>query len=119
MKSETIKFEAPTNFEFCIRIRVIQSNTCIGYATLIRKNNLATLADIFIHHHLMLKTHQNFRNQGIGTQLLNYVLHYCQAQGITRIEGVAKGDLEKLIPWYKKHGFTISTDNRIYREINI
>lgn len=55
----------------------------------------------------MLKTHQNFRNQGIGTQLLNYVLHYCQAQGITRIEGVAKGDLEKLIPWYKSMGLQL------------
>jgi len=122
MRKKDIQFEAPRRFENCIKIRVLLNSSCIGYANLIRSNNTATLADIYMTNHSktvlkLFKTYQNFRNQGIGTQLLKYIFSYCKSQGITMIEGVAKGDLEKLIPWYKKHGFTIGIENQIYQKI--
>ncbi|KXJ57230.1 MAG: hypothetical protein AXW15_06405 [Neptuniibacter sp. Phe_28] len=122
MKQKGIRFEAPKNFDDCIKIIAFQNNTYVGYANLTRSNNTATLADIYITNHSktilkIFKVRQSFRNQGIGTQLLNHVLSYCKSQGITKIEGVAKGNLEELKTWYGKHGFTIHDNNNISQEI--
>lgn len=52
-----------------------------------------------------------FRNRGLGTSLLQTIIHWAKKQGIRSIKGlVAKHDIEannKLLDWYHQNGFQI------------
>jgi GNAT superfamily N-acetyltransferase len=54
----------------------------------------------------------NFRNQGIGSQLLATIIAYAKSKRLKRIEGqMVEKDLEpnpKLPQWYENRGFSVS-----------
>ena len=58
-----------------------------------------------------------FRGKGYGTKLLVHTIDYCKSQGVKKIQGTAHGDLDRLIPFYKKHGFVVDENNNI--ELNL
>ncbi len=60
-----------------------------------------------------IQVSQNYRNLGIGTALLQEILHYCRHHNIQRLVGDMRGELPALQRWYQRHGFRISTEHRL------
>lgn len=59
-----------------------------------------------------IEVQQNYRNQGIGSALLDEVIRFCKDQRVNTLYGEAKGDLEILRRWYSNKGFELdSVDN--------
>ncbi|MCG8414892.1 MAG: GNAT family N-acetyltransferase [Pseudomonadales bacterium] len=54
-----------------------------------------------------IEVKQNYRNQGIGSALLDEVIRFCKDQRVTTLYGEAKGDLEILRRWYSDKGFEV------------
>ena len=54
---------------------------------------------------------QGYRNHGLGTALLGFIVETARRQGLKRIEGSARPerpeDAEALLRWYRRMGFTI------------
>jgi len=91
----------------------------IGYAHISVSGGIATLADIkvtcFEKKHFtklpFLTKKYCYRQKGVGTALLNYVIAVCKSSGVSEIQGKVDGDVSILNPWYTKHGFTIRGEN--------
>ncbi len=59
-----------------------------------------------------IEVKQNYRNQGIGSALLDEVIRFCEDERVESLYGEAKGDHEDLRRWYTEKGFQIdSVDN--------
>ena len=126
MNRNILEFTVPEDFEIACRIQAFQGKICVGYANLFRKENIAILADICVYDRSKslcrflpkLRIGTNYRNKGIGSALLRQVIRFCKENDISTIKGEAKGDLDILIPWYKKHGFDIAENNKITMELH-
>lgn len=59
-----------------------------------------------------IEVKHNYRNQGIGSALLDEVIRFCKDERVSTLYGEAKGDLEILRKWYSDKGFAVdSVDN--------
>src|ERR1035438_4624539 len=98
---------------------------CAAYANCQIDGDALVLADIFVENDCVVrhpsyvmrlfgrKTMEvNFRNQGIGGQLLTTITAYARSKGLRRVEiRIAENDLRahpKLSQWYQKRGFTVN-----------
>lgn len=121
MNTTKIKIKAPDKFENFAVVRGFVDGVCIGTAKLARDGAVAKLADIEIvdiefplfQFFPFVKKRLNYKGKGYGTQLLEATITFCASQKIELIEGNVVGDMFFLIPWYKRHGFQISKDNKI------
>jgi len=60
----------------------------------------------------IIEVSQNYRNQGIGSALLDEVIGFCKDERVVSLFGEAKGDSEELRRWYQGKGFDLdSVDN--------
>ena len=59
-----------------------------------------------------IEVSQNYRNRGIGSALLDEIIHFCKDECISTIYGEAKGEVADLRRWYQGKGFELdSVDN--------
>ena len=63
------------------------------------------LRNIEVSHH--------YRNQGVGSALLQEVIDFCKQERVSSLYGEAKGDLDSLRKWYKGEGFELDEVNNI------
>lgn len=118
---DEISIDFPQTFDGVIKIQMSRKRWPVGYVKLIRRNNAVTIADIYIYDHSRcifqflpwFKVGTNFRRRGLGSKLLVNVIEFCRNNGVQEIEGTAIGDINFLIPWYRKHGFSIDAKNKI------
>lgn len=61
----------------------------------------------------LIQVSQNYRNYGIGTLLMQEIIHYCHNNNIKRLIGEMKGDLPALQRWYQANGFNVDDANNI------
>ena len=50
----------------------------------------------------IIEVSQNYRNEGIGSALLDEVIAFCKDEQVVSIFGEAKGDSEELRRWYQR-----------------
>jgi GNAT superfamily N-acetyltransferase len=103
--------------------RVFDNGSPIGYARLkkitSRKKKATNVIDMFdpdgfnVYELKMIEISQNYRHQGVGTNLLQEIISYCKKSNIKRLTGEIKGDARTLRHWYRNNGFTISHDDHI------
>jgi ribosomal protein S18 acetylase RimI-like enzyme len=114
---------SPTICSEKLLFRVFDHASPIGYARLTkqksRRSNPDNTIDMFdpdgfdSYELKMIEVAQNYRQQGVGTTLLQEVIRYCRACNIKRVTGEIKGDAGTLGPWYRKNGFKVSQNNNI------
>jgi GNAT superfamily N-acetyltransferase len=63
------------------------------------------LRNIEVSHH--------YRNQGVGSALLQEVIDFCKQERVSSLYGEAKGDLDGLRKWYQGEGFELDEVNNI------
>jgi GNAT superfamily N-acetyltransferase len=97
---------------------------CAAYVNCQIDGEVLVLVDIFVEDNCVVRHpdwlkrlfgHKtltvNFRNQGIGGQLLATVTAYAKSKGLKRVEAsLAEKDLHphsQLSRWYEKRGFTV------------
>jgi GNAT superfamily N-acetyltransferase len=61
----------------------------------------------------VIEVSQNYRNQGIGSALLEEVIRFCKEERVSSIYGEAKGELEILRKWYEGKGFAMDQSANI------
>jgi GNAT superfamily N-acetyltransferase len=116
---DEIKTAYPEVFETTGRIQMSQNGRPVGYVNLIREGRVVTLCDIKIYNHSRsifrffpwIKIGKNYRGLGHGSALLVKTIEFCKKHEVEEIKGEAMGDLAVLVPWYKKHGFTVDKNN--------
>ncbi len=120
-----LTFKQSDEFRFHAKIEVFHGPYCIGIAKVSRNGSTATLADIIIYKHkrrfincLPIYKIVDYRNKGIGTELLMHVISFCTQNGIQEIHGRVNGDTKILIPWYIKHGFNVNKHNELHMDLN-
>ena len=99
----------------------------VGKIHLIIEGERAKLADIYIFNTKRMvpswipifTIRMNFRNKGYGSALLQAAISYCKEVGVGAIYGEAVGELQKLLPWYERHGFSVTDKNNIFLKINV
>ena len=52
-----------------------------------------------------IEVSQNYRNQGVGSALLDEVIRFCRDEQVSSLYGEAKGDIPVLRRWYEAKGF--------------
>ncbi len=60
-----------------------------------------------------IEVKQSYRNQGIGSALLNEVIRFCEDERVSALYGEAKGDHQDLPRWYSDKGFQVDRVNNI------
>lgn len=68
------------------------------------------LRNIEVSHH--------YRNQGVGSALLQEVINFCKQERVSALYGEAKGDLGGLRKWYQGEGFELDEVNNIQLRLN-
>jgi GNAT superfamily N-acetyltransferase len=68
------------------------------------------LRNIEVSHH--------YRNQGVGSALLQEVINFCKQERVSALYGEAKGDLDGLRKWYQGEGFELDEVNNIQLRLN-
>ncbi|MEQ8315424.1 MAG: GNAT family N-acetyltransferase [Gammaproteobacteria bacterium] len=61
----------------------------------------------------LIEVQESYRNQGIGSALLEEVIRFCKEERVNTLYGEAKGDLEILRQWYSDKGFQIDRVDNI------
>lgn len=56
-----------------------------------------------------LVVNPDYRSVGIGSSLVNQAIQHCEDQGLKRITLLTDHDDQKVITFYKRHGFVQST----------
>ena len=64
-----------------------------------------------------IEVQHNYRNQGIGSALLEEVIRFCKDERVNTLYGEAKGDLEILRRWYEDKGFQVDQVDNIQLSI--
>ncbi len=60
----------------------------------------------------IIEVSQNYRKKGIGSALLDEIIHFCEDERVSSIYGEAKGEIDMLRRWYQDKGFDLdSVDN--------
>jgi GNAT superfamily N-acetyltransferase len=116
----------PSEFSHYATLRAYDAGEYVGVAKLSRNGDSAGLLDIVIEDRVVrsiswlpyFNRRICHRNKGYGTQLLACVIDFCAKHDVKRVYGKAVGNMEVLIPWYKKHGFSIDKDNHIEKVLN-
>jgi RimJ/RimL family protein N-acetyltransferase len=67
---------------------------------------------------LGMGVHQDFRGQGIGTQLLAQAMQRCREKGLERIELEVYGSNESAIRFYEKAGFVVEGVKKKARKLD-
>lgn len=103
--------------------RVFDNASPIGYARLrkvtSRKRRPVNVVDMFdpegfdAYELKMIEIAQNYRQQGVGTDLLQEIIRYCRTSNIKRLTGEIKGDARNLRHWYRNNGFVVNKDDKI------
>ena len=106
MSQNEIRIEESSE-ESCLFLRAIKGNKLLGKLNaLFETDNKALLADI---------DNQNYINRGVGSILIERFEELCKEKGVTEIYGnlanVDIGHKDRLIHFYKKHGYTIFEEN--------
>ena len=124
-KMKEIRYTQSDEFINLACIKAYDGNMCIGKAILSREKNEAELSDIIVYQpkikivsFLPIYRKLNYRRKGIGSKLLEKTIQLCIDHKIDIIRGKAMGDYEIILPWYKKHGFSINKSNELYLELN-
>ncbi|MBQ8949872.1 MAG: GNAT family N-acetyltransferase [Eubacterium sp.] len=96
-----------SSVEGCLFLRAIKGNKLLGKLNaLFETDNKALLADI---------DNKNCINRGVGSILFKRFEELCKEKGVTEIYGnlayVDIGHKDRLIHFYKKHGYTIFEEN--------
>ncbi|HJO11927.1 MAG: GNAT family N-acetyltransferase [Gammaproteobacteria bacterium] len=60
-----------------------------------------------------IEVSQNYRNKGIGSALLDEIIHFCKDERVSSIYGEAKGNISVLRRWYEQKGFELDNTNNI------
>jgi len=60
-----------------------------------------------------IEVSQNYRNKGIGSALLDEIIHFCKDERVSSIYGEAKGNISVLRRWYERKGFELDNTNNI------
>jgi len=121
-----LNFKQSEDFDFFGYIKAFDGEVCIGIAKLSRNENVAALGDIIVYNNkkrrvfnfLPIYSKTNYRQKGVGTKLLQKTIIFCKEKGITEIKGKAMGDLDIIIPWYTKNGFTVNKENEIHMNLH-
>ena len=66
----------------------------------------------------LIEVSQHYRNQGIGSALLDEVIKFCKEERVSSIYGEAKGEMEFLRKWYQGKGFDLDSADNIELHIN-
>ena len=61
----------------------------------------------------VIEVSQNYRNQGIGSALLEEVIRFCKEERVSSIYGEAKGEIDVLRKWYEGKGFAMDQADNI------
>jgi len=117
--------QTPEEFSSVSRISAHHKDNIVGYCNLLRYGDTVKIADIIIYDHRRpfwklfpyFKTGKNYRSRGFGSALLKHAIKYCKDRNIVEILGNAQGDLDVLIPWYEKHGFTVGKGNKLHLKL--
>lgn len=65
-----------------------------------------------------IEVSQNYRNRGIGSALLEEIIHFCVDERISTIYGEAKGEIQALRHWYEDNGFELDSIDNIQLSIS-
>ncbi len=122
-----VSFEAPEKFEKTSMIWIHVNDDPIGTAKLSRDGSVAILADINIYSGTreispwlpFIKVNRSYKGKGYGTLLLKQTIEYCKENNIKQIKGIVKGDMSILLPWYRKHGFSVNSKNELLLNLDI
>ncbi len=106
MSQNEIRIEE-SSVEGCLFLRAIKGNKLLGKLNaLFETDNKVLLADI---------DNKNCINRGVGSKLIERFEELCKEKGATEIYGnlanVDIGHKDRLIHFYKKHGYTIFEEN--------
>jgi GNAT superfamily N-acetyltransferase len=111
-----------------VYFKLIFHKTCAAYANCRIEDEVLFLVDLFVEESCVVRNPSwigllfgrkilelNFREQGIGTQLLTTITAYARGKRLKQIEGriVSKDQNSnpKLPGWYRKRGFTVENNN--------
>ena len=61
----------------------------------------------------MIEVNPAYRNQGVGSTLLQEVISFCRDQRVSRLYGEARGETELLRRWYRENGFELGAVDTI------
>lgn len=106
---------------------IIWKNSIIGQIQcVIEQSNVLEIGNIEIFEDPILprnglfsrrpfqRPHRNFRQLGLGTAMLKFVINQAERLGLSKICGfITPEDAQKtayLLDWYQKHGFIIADD---------
>ncbi|CAI0849428.1 GNAT family N-acetyltransferase [Serratia grimesii] len=92
------------NFDKIILIKAMSNGNKLGYLNFTQYDGAnLKLADIFVF--------ENYRNLGVGTELLKKSIELAASLGVKKIFGVMVGEIERLTIFYKSFGFSIIGKN--------
>ena len=83
----------------CLHVKALKGRTCIGTGRLLPNGYIGRMC-----------VANEFRNQGIGTHMLENLIQQAQTAGYTQ---VMLHSQSYAIPFYQKNGFTIDSDEFI------
>lgn len=83
----------------CLHVKALQGSTCIGTGRLLPNGYIGRMC-----------VANEFRNQGIGTLMLEKLIRQAQTAGHAQVMLNSQSDA---IPFYRKNGFTIDSEEFI------
>jgi len=109
----------------CVRIILRYKKSPVGHCNLLKQEDTVKLADIIIYCQQrpivcflpFITRGSNYRKRGFGTLLLGKAIELCLEMKVSKIVGQAHGELEILIPWYRKHNFVVDVDNNLMLDL--
>ena len=81
--------------------KVLFDNKLIGFASIVEEKYSFNDLKRFIH--------QDFRNEGVGGQLLDFIIQDANTLNKTRLTGSFLGENEKVKNFFKSKGFNVTT----------
>ena len=77
------------------------------YVMMVRKVPKPKKRESYIAYLTNVHTLKNYRNQGIGTEMLSYIKNYLKQN---RCESVILWPSEKSVDWYVRNGFKLENE---------
>lgn len=81
--------------------KVLFDNKLIGFASIVEEKYSFNDLKRFIH--------QDFRNEGVGGQLLDFIIQDANTLNKTRLTGSFLGDNENVVNFFLSKGFKVNT----------
>jgi len=89
------------NFSEGKYFKVLFENKLIGFASIVGEDYSFIDLKRFIH--------QDFRNKGVGSKLIDFIIQDAKNLKKTRLTGSFLGDDEKVTNFFKSKGFNVTT----------